>query len=348
MKPCSINPLSRQHDLKVAIIGAGKIVEDAHLPVLKTMPGIRIAWITDQQPERRSLIEKMYSVRTLEPTAALTALADVDACLIAVPLGARKPYLENCAKFNVAAYIEKPFARSSTEHQREMDAFPSHAIAVGFQRRAYQTVQTLRQIIQSGMFGPLRAINLTEATFSLSSGGATSFRSSSASAGGGVAIESAIHSLDQILYVTSAQDIQTTEINGIVRDGIDYQVSLTSQLTMPHQSKVDVRVFLSRLQNRTDCFQFTFEHATVMLPGKPDQPLVISSQDTSIAPLTIATFSDRLFDPARTVNQAFIVFWDRFVAGLHDRNVNLTSAATSVLTTHWIEQIYDHLDSCGG
>jgi predicted dehydrogenase len=329
----------------VAIIGAGKIVEDAHLPVLKTKPGVSVSWITDHSSDRLQLLQKMYSVRPMAPEAALKALADVDICLIAVPLGARKSYLEACVQHQVAAYVEKPFAKTSSEHATELAAFPANAVAVGFQRRTYETIQTLRHIIESEMFGPLQSVQLTEATFSLSSGGANSFRSSAASAGGGITIESAIHSLDQILYATSANSIQTDSVSGIVRDRIDYQVSIDSRLTFASRPDVPVQVFLSRLENRTDSLDFTFERAKVRVPGKPSKPLLISTTASTGPNLLLETCGSSSFVPARSINQAFVAFWDTFIDGLHDGVVNFTSAAESKLTTQWIEQIYSRLGS---
>ena len=340
-----LRQLDRSRDIRVAIIGAGKIVEDAHLPVLKTKPGVSISWITDHSRERLNLIQNMYGVRPMAPESALNALADIDVCLIAIPLGARKSYLEACVQHNVAAYVEKPFARTSNEHANELAAFPANAVAVGFQRRTYETIQTLRQIIESEMFGPLQSVQLTEATFSLSSGGANSFRASAASAGGGITIESAIHSLDQILYATSASNIETDSVSGIVRDGIDYQVSLESRLTFAGRPDVPVQVFLSRLENRTDCLEFTFQRAKVRVPGKPSKPLVISTP-TSIGPnMWLETCGGSAFAPAKNINQAFVALWDTFIDGLHNGTVNFTSAAESKLTTQWIEQIYHGLGS---
>ncbi len=281
----------------------------------------------------------------MAPESALNALADVDVCLIAIPLGARKSYMDACVQQNVAAYVEKPFARTSSEHTTEVAAFPANAVAVGFQRRTYETIQTLRHIVQSEMFGSLQSVQLTEATFSLSSGGANSFRASAASAGGGITIESAIHSLDQILYATSATKIETDSVSGIVRDGIDYQVSVGSRLTFASRPDVPVKVFLSRLENRTDCLDFTFQRAKVRVPGKPSKPLVISTPASTSPNMLLESCGDSAFASARSINQAFVALWDTFIDGLHNGTVNFTSATESQLTTQWIEQIYDGLGS---
>ena len=333
--------------IRIGIIGAGKIVEDAHLPILKTQPGVHVAWITDQSPVRRQLMQTMYGVNTIAPDDALTSLAEVDVCLIAIPLGARQPYLDACAQNGVAMYVEKPFACTASQHTENLSRFRDHAVAVGFQRRTYNTVRSLRRIIEAQLFGQLQSVQLTLATFTLSSGGAASFRSSATNAGGGITIESAIHHLDQILYATSATGVTTTEVSGIVRDGIDYQVSISSQVSLDDHPDVSVQAFLSCLENRPECCEFKFEHATVQLPGNPSSPLVVSDHRSAQTRYLLEpeAFNQSTGMSAQSVNQAFVIFWDSFLQGLAEESANFTCAADSTLTTQWIEQIYQRLNA---
>ena len=41
--------------LSLGIVGAGLIVNNAHLPALRNLPGIRIVWIADRQPEHAAV-----------------------------------------------------------------------------------------------------------------------------------------------------------------------------------------------------------------------------------------------------------------------------------------------------
>src|ERR1700730_14990387 len=98
--------------LRIGIIGAGQIVEDAHLPVLKAIEGTTITWIADIDKARADLLSRMYHVREIEASDISRAIADIDVCLIAIPLGVRRDYIERCAESGVALYAEKPFART--------------------------------------------------------------------------------------------------------------------------------------------------------------------------------------------------------------------------------------------
>lgn len=325
--------------MKIGIVGAGKIVEDAHLPVLRTLPGVTIAWISDQRAERRELLSEMYRIPAVTPEAALQQIQDVDVCLIAIPFGARRDYLERCIQCDKAIYVEKPFARSEAEHVQLAARLPAHKIAVGFQRREYHCAQTLRRINASGMLGDLQSIQLTEANFTLSCGGAQSFRTSASYAGGGITIESSIHSLDLIQYLTCAEDLETSQVNAIVRDGIDYQMQCETRLRLPENRNVPVSVFISRLKSLPDVFHFQFEHATVAVPGKPQLPLLIKTRSSEGGWHTIIP-DEFVPAAAHNINTAFVLFWERFLRGLDEANPNLTSASTSVLTSRWVEQIY--------
>lgn len=325
--------------MKIGIVGAGKIVEDAHLPVLRTIPGVSVAWITDQAAERRNLLADMYRVTSLDPGAAMDAIQDIDICLIAIPFGARRQYLERCIQNEKAVYVEKPFARSDADHFEIMSRFPPHKLAVGFQRRGYQVVQTLRELIHNGMLGPLRSVELTEANFTLKSGGASSFRNSSDAAGGGVTIESSIHSLDLIQYVTSATDVVTSEVQCIAAAGIDFQMQCKSHLSLAGNEKLPVSLFVSRLRNLPDAFQFYFDNAVVELPPKPQFPLLIKPVNPGACWYTLEPGSARP-RAAANINAAFVFFWEHFLAGIREQKPNITSAVSSVVTSRWIGQIY--------
>lgn len=330
--------------IRIGIVGAGKIVEDAHLPVLLTLPNVSIAWITDQRAERRDLLSEMYRIPAVPPEIALRQIQDIDVCLLAIPFGVRREYMDRCIQCGTSIYVEKPFARSEADHIMQMNQLPHYKLAVGFQRREYHAAQTLRAIINNGMLGDLRSIQLTEANFTLSCGGAQSFRTSASQSGGGITIESSIHSLDLIQFLTSATDVQTDHVRSIVRNGIDYQMQCDSRLTMSGGREIPVSAFISRLKSLPDVFQFHFEDTVVELPTKPQFPLLLKSNKSDAG--WYAMVPDE-FAPvaAHNINTAFVLFWERFLAGLKTAVPNLTSAYTSVLTSRWVEQIYRSMDS---
>ncbi len=138
---------------KVGIIGAGAIVELSHIPVLKNLEEIEIAWQYDKSVERSAVITKMFQVPALKEEELDSAIQQIDICLLTVPYGARKYFIEKCASKNKSLYVEKPFATKSDEHINYCSLFPAYKLAVGFQRRYYKIVYDLQKIIGSRIFG---------------------------------------------------------------------------------------------------------------------------------------------------------------------------------------------------
>lgn len=55
-------PFPVDKPLSVGIVGAGLIVNNAHLPALANMPGIEIAWIADQSLERAAAMAAAWEI----------------------------------------------------------------------------------------------------------------------------------------------------------------------------------------------------------------------------------------------------------------------------------------------
>jgi len=327
--------------LRVGIIGAGQIVEDAHLPVLKAIEGATVTWIADIDKARSDLLSRMYHVRSIDASDISRAIADIDVCLIAIPLGARRDYIERCAETGVALYAEKPFARTVEEHGRYCRLFPEYKLAAGFQRRLYHTTHIIREIIAGQYFSKLNRVAYSIGQYSVKSGGATKFVTDPVLSGGGFVIESAIHGLDQILLATGADDITVESAGAVVFNNIDYQVTTLAALTASDH-KVSVECEMTRLRNLRQEFDYHFDNATVSFGLAPASPLAVTGVDRS-AQVTLKLeigSAGAPRDSAFSVNQAFYLFWSMFLQGIASKETNITSASKSLLTTQWVEGIY--------
>ncbi len=101
---------------KAGVIGSGAIVELSHIPVLKKLEDIEIAWQYDKCAERSAVITKMFQVPALKEEVLDSAIQQIDICLLTIPYGARKDFIEKWASKNKSLYVEKPFATKSNEH----------------------------------------------------------------------------------------------------------------------------------------------------------------------------------------------------------------------------------------
>ena len=322
--------------VNIGIIGAGKIVESIHLPVLLNLPGIHVKWIFDKDERRSNLLSRMYSIDALRGTLPDEKVEEVDVCLIAIPYGVRDEFIRKCAHKKKAVYIEKPFAVTLAEHMAYCDLFSPPDLAVGFQRRYYKYVDDIQYIISMQLFGKLNEIYFNQGYFQLKGG--SGFMADARMSGGGVIIESAIHTLDQILQFTKATNVTVNEVHSLSRSGIDHDTKFTSTLSCGAVS-IPIISHISNMRNLNNVITLCFENKNILFKPVADAKLYVTEKKGSQLD-ELKTDRIELAKSGLTVNAAFIHFWQDFIDAIQSRQVNKTNAVNSCLTTGWIEQVY--------
>jgi predicted dehydrogenase len=323
---------------RVGIVGAGQIVENAHLPVLLNQSYVTVAWVVDVSESRSRLISKMYGVPARDISRFDSLLDDVDVCLLATPVGVRAPYFDACEMKRKAVLAEKPFATSAAQHQALCDRFPEHVLGASFQRRFYASTMGIRAIVEHGPFGALEAVSFALGGFDLKSGGPTRYLGDPRLAGGGVVMELGVHALDQVLYACGATDVTVDHVTSIALDGLDYDVILDASLRTP-RGPIRAHAEISRLRPLRSGFTFTFERSTVAFGIGPDATLTATARDGGPSLLLEAGGG------ARTASQAFSALWASFLRGRALEQRSAASASTSVLTACWVDGIYARIPS---
>jgi len=330
---------------RVGIVGAGKIVENAHLPVLTVLPEAKACWITDQSASRAQSLSAMYDLPWIDIDKVGDAISQIDILLLAIPWGARAPYIELAAKARKALYVEKPFARSLSEHLAIESTFPPGSLAAGFQRRLYSSILATKRTIEDQLFGKLRKIKLVACEFDLKSGGGSSFITRPDQAGGGVLIESAIHFLDQIVYVTKATAIQVHRVKAIVIGKIDYEVRCDCSIITAVKDSIPVDIIASRLRNQPFEFEFTFDQASLAIPREPGSRVRVAEAPDRVAATEALKRAYANTTEVNAVDKAFFEFWRLFLEGMDRESPNATSASTSRTTSAWLEAIYNRIET---
>jgi len=332
-----------ENNYRVGIIGAGAIVESSHIPVLKVLPGISIQWVYDRDTSRSQLVSKMFRIPVLENEEMEKAIEDIDICLLTIPYGARRKYIELCAAKGKALYVEKPFAITAGEHIDYCKLFQPYELAIGFQRRYYQTAGLLKNLVRSELFGRLQKIQFNQGYFALK--GNKPFLSDAALAGGGVIIESAIHTLDQLLLITGATAVNVKDALSLQKNGIDYDSKFETVLS-GKDIFIEVGAGISSMRNLSNGVHFFFEHASVMCSMSPDEKPGIFDKNGKRLSLDIGRIEngDNAGENARSIGAAFYFFWKDFLSAIGTKSPNMTSAVNSLLTTSWIEQVYTKIN----
>ncbi len=323
---------------KVGIIGVGSIVELSHLPVLKNIDDIEISWQYDKSFTRSTLVSKMFQVSALRENDLENAIQEIDICLLTIPYGTRQTFIEKCADYNKSIYVEKPFAIKVEEHEYYCKLFPSYSVAIGLQRRYYKIVSFLQHIIKGKFFGRLKQIYFTEGYFILKGG--NKFTTGANLSGGRVILESAIHSLDQLLLITSANNVAVKDVKSIHKSLIDYDSLFNSVLTTT-DGEVPITCEISSIRNLSNGLELHFENAILKCQLTVDPMVRIFSNDNEV----VLNISDlEKYAGAETISHSYYLCWKEFINALNNQESNLTSCNSSVLTTSWIHQIYNKME----
>ena len=129
--------------VEVGLVGAGAIASTVHLPVLKNISDVHIAWIADLNGLLVRDLGRAFGVSSQVISDEPPAFPQCDIVLLATPVYARQPYVEYFSTRSRAILAEKPFALSEVEHRRYLEACSKIQVSCGYMRRTNATVRAL-------------------------------------------------------------------------------------------------------------------------------------------------------------------------------------------------------------
>ncbi len=221
-------------DVRMGIIGCGRIVQGVHLPILTRLPGVQVVALAESDPRR------LDDARRLAPRAdthrdgsELVEKAEVHAVLIAVPNALHAETAIAAMSRGKQVYLEKPLAMNTAEGRRVLTAWRSAGVAgmIGFNYRFNPLHAELRRQLQSGRIGELVG---ARSVFSTSAAQLPEWKRTRAG-GGGVLLDLASHHADLFRFLWG-QDVR--EVSATVRslqsedDTATLRVQLADGLTI--------------------------------------------------------------------------------------------------------------------
>lgn len=327
--------------LQVGIVGAGDITGLVHLPVLKNYGDVHVEWIADLDAQRVCALGRVFEVdrQIVLQREKEIQLPPCDIVLLATPVYARRTYLEYfCARGN-AILTEKPFAVSADEHQSFLRLCVNNHIHCGYMRRTYATVRALRRMVRESWFGQLRSIRYSEGGRVSRTTAASKTLDMSYKNGGGVLRDLGCHGIDLMLYVTGAsrfsvqgskiewdQETDRQIVSDFTLSGMDYI----------KKNECQVEFSVSWLSEQSNQMIFEFDHASLRAGIRPEAELEIAS------PLHKDIWTRLSLDiiGARSSYQAFFLEWQDIVCALRNGPTGELSAASSLLTTRIVDDMY--------
>lgn len=132
-------------DVRLGLIGCGRIAERGYIPALRRAEGLRLAAVADPVAKRRE--RAAPGIPGFRSAAELLEAQAADALVLATPVAAHLPDARLAAEYGIPVLIEKPPARTAGEAAELAALSPSPWIA--FNRRFEPELRALRRAAET-------------------------------------------------------------------------------------------------------------------------------------------------------------------------------------------------------
>lgn len=218
---------------QVGIVGYGAI-GPIHAKALENLSQARLYGVCDILPERRRLCAEQYGAVEYETFDAMLADDAVDSIHICTPHYLHYEMARKALAAGKDLVLEKPVTRTRQEWNALMELEHSDKICVVLQNRLNPCVQKLRELIQDGSLGAVKAAravltwNRDRAYYE-----SADWRGRWATEGGGLLINQAIHTLDYFsCLLRGIRKVRTTMCNHTLEGMIEVEDSLITHLEL--------------------------------------------------------------------------------------------------------------------
>lgn len=323
---------------RIGIVGAGSVSDGYHAPVLAQFPGVRVEWVCDKDSAKAKSFAKKHGIPVSGSDPE--TLSDVDAVLVAIPVGLRAQTLETAFRRGWHAFVEKPFAATLKEHDAILAAARAAGVqvGVGLMRRFYRPTMIARDLLRRNAFGPLREVWAAEGGPMRGSGrGDDWYQNDPSASGGGVLIETGSHLIDQALYIAGANSFDGLQAKFVSHEVLDLDARVSVLARRQEQSEpFRLGVSLSRIEDVCAGLFFVCEKGTIKVSLGADGRVELVDAEYRV----LARF-DADVRGADSVYPAFYLEWEAFLAQCRSGESSEADASSSRLGTAFIVAAYE-------
>jgi len=188
---------------RVAIIGAGKIVQVGHIPNFQSIPNVSVVALCDVNEERvKALAAEKNVPQTFTDYQTMLNTVKPDITVIATPNIFHKPMALAALQAGSNVLCEKPLALSHADAKEMMDLAAANGLTltVGSHYRWSDAIRAAKAQADAGFFGEIYAVRTV---WHRRSGipGYGSWFTRKELAGGGSLLDIGIHALDRALFI---------------------------------------------------------------------------------------------------------------------------------------------------
>lgn len=213
-----------------AVVGLGHIAK----PFLEELRGsltCRVSAVVSGDAAKASAMAKKYGADATYSYADFDRIADnpaIDAVYLALPVSLHREYTERAAAAGKHVLCEKPMASTSADAEAMIAACRKAGVRLGIAYRCPHTMphKHLRELIQTGAFGPLSSLRIETAFgFKLKPG----WRDQGTLAGGGSLWDVGIYPMNAARFLLSEEPIAVEDTSATCdANGMEREVSWTS------------------------------------------------------------------------------------------------------------------------
>ena len=185
----------------VAVIGAGVVVEQRHLPaLLASGRGVPAAIFDPDRGRAQTLAERFSIPFVAESLAAAVAVDSAEAALIASPNSFHRAGVEAALARGLHVLCEKPMALNLPDARAMAEAgrAAGRTLRIGFAQRFSSEHRCAARLLESGVLGRVHAFHgVISEPIDVVPGGAANYRFNAAQGGGLTLIDVGSHRIDQ-------------------------------------------------------------------------------------------------------------------------------------------------------
>lgn len=196
----------------IAVIGCGRIAQNAHFPAFAQMEEIRVKYACDLIREKAEEMQSRYAFVENVITDYRVALADpeVEAVFVLTPNYAHYTVTMDALKAGKHVFCEKPITVSYalSKEMAEEAKRQGRILNIGVCNRFNRSVEMLEQLVRKGRFGKIYHVYCSFRSARSIPGLGGDF-TTKAQSGGGVLIDWGVHFLDLILYILGGATVKS-------------------------------------------------------------------------------------------------------------------------------------------
>lgn len=192
---------------RLALVGAGLITRNSHLPTALSLPDVRVSAIVDPVTARAAELAGEYGLDVKIASDANELIGQVDGAIIATPNHTHRKIAVPLLEAGISTLIEKPLATTVEDGRAIVEAAERGRarVGLGYYQRFLDAPRLLDTLIASGYFGRI-------SRFLHQYGSAGGWPALSAytlqrdAIGGGVLVVTGTHFLDRMLHTWGMPD----------------------------------------------------------------------------------------------------------------------------------------------